>query len=203
MIMLKDIEQGTPEWFGCKLAVISASNFNKIVTSKGEKTTGITRQTFLHKVAGEMVSGTIEKSYSNIWMERGIELESEARKVFCIETMTEIEEVGFCYLNEDRTVGCSPDGLNIENNFGIEIKCPKLSTHVKYLIDNKLPTEYVQQVQGSMWVTGYNHWYFMSYCPNIKPLILKVKRDEEYIAKIADAVFTAVEEVKQIIEKIK
>ena len=70
---------------------------------------------------------------------------------------------------------------------GLEIKCPKDHTHVGYLRSQKIPTKYIPQVQGSMLVTGFKSWYFMSYYPAMPPLIIEVKRDDEYIAKLKDA----------------
>ena len=117
--------------------------------------------------------------------------------------MMEIEEVGFCFIDDNKKIGCSPDGLNQESKIGFEIKCPKQSTHVKYIVDNKLPTEYIQQVQGSMMVTGYDSWIFMSYCPGLKSLILEIKRDNEYIEKMETAINEAVSEIDKIEELIK
>jgi len=200
-MIIVDIEQGTTEWFETRCGVISASNFSKIITPTGKVTTGVTREKYLLSKAAEILSGKPEETYSNQWMERGVELEEEARKILSLEYMTEINEVGFCFLDDNKRIGCSPDGLN--SDIGFEIKCPKPSTHVKYLLDNKLPTEYIPQVQGSMFVTGFETWIFMSYCPGIKPLILEVKRDDEYISKLSDAVNNAVDEVDNIIKKIR
>jgi hypothetical protein len=67
---------------------------------------------------------------------------------------------------------------------GLEIKCPNLSTHVGYLLAGELPREYIPQVQGSMLVTGLSHWWFLSYYPNLPPLILKVQRDDKFCATL-------------------
>ena len=64
---------------------------------------------------------------------------------------------------------------------GLEIKCPAPHTHVGYLLDGDLPKDYIPQVQGSMYVTGLPHWTFMSYHPDMTPLVVTVKRNEEYI----------------------
>jgi len=49
---------------------------------------------------------------------------------------------------------------------------------------NRVPPEHVAQVQGNLWVSEREHWWFMSYCPKLPPLILPVHRDEAYIGKI-------------------
>ena len=37
---------------------------------------------------------------------------------------------------------------------------------------------------GSLMVSERSYWYFMSYHPELKPFILKVERDEEFISKM-------------------
>jgi len=61
----------------------------------------------------------------------------------------------------------------------IEIKCPKRSTHMKYITNDKLPSEYRWQVQGQLFVTGLKYCDFMSYYPDLKPFIIRVFPDEK------------------------
>jgi hypothetical protein len=84
---------------------------------------------------------------------------------------------------DDYEIGCSSDGLWGET--GIEIKCPNASTHVAYLRKGKLPTTYVQQVQGTMLVLGLSEYWFLSYHPELEPLLIKVKRDDKLL-KLAE-----------------
>ena len=190
MIVIDDIIQGSPEWFQEKLGKPSSSNFDKIVTSKGERSKQ--RKEYMYRLAGERISGTSIETYSNASMERGIALEHEARGLFRLLKAVECRTVGMCYPDESKKYLCSPDSLldNWDINFcdlkesGLEIKCPLIHTHVGYLLNNKLPTKYIAQVQGSMAVTGYDSWFFMSYYPELPPLILEVKRDEPFIKKL-------------------
>ena len=169
--------QGTPEWFQARCGIPSASNFDKIITTKSEPSKQAEK--YLYKLAGERVSKTIEESYQNGAMLRGTEMEDEARKLYELVTDNVVEKVGFCVTDDDRA-GCSPDGL-IGTDGGMEIKCPNMATHVGYLIDGKLPTDYFQQVQGGLYVTGRKWWDFVSYFPAIKPFIIRVERDEKFI----------------------
>lgn len=180
-MIIVDCEQGTEEWFAARCGIPTASCFDKIITSTGKKSTQA--DTYLNQLIGESFVG-VQPSYSNEAMERGKELEAEARGLFEFITDLEVQEVGLCYKDESKTVSCSPDGL-IGDDSGLEIKCPNLSTHVGYLRDNKLPTKYVAQVQGSMYVTGRQSWYFMSFFPGMKPLIIEVKRDAEFCANLS------------------
>ena len=129
-------------------------------------------------------------------MQRGIELEPEARALFQLITGKEVAEVGICYHDERKDRSCSPDGLSEEDE-GLEIKCPSLAVHIEYLLGNKLPTAYFQQVQGSLYITGLERWHFFSYYPCIKPFHIVVERDEVWIAKLSKALDNFVVELDE------
>ncbi|MCP4992032.1 MAG: YqaJ viral recombinase family protein, partial [Colwellia sp.] len=109
-------------------------------------------------------------------MQRGTELEPEARNYYQFITDVPVKEVGLIYKNKDKLISCSPDGISKDR--GLEIKCPAPHTHIEYLLNDKLPTKYIPQVQGSMWVTGLKKWDFLSYHPDLPPLLLTVDADE-------------------------
>lgn len=176
-MIIETFEQGSPEWFAARAGRPTASNFDKIITTKGEPSKQ--RQQYLYQLAGEAITGTPEATYSNSHMERGILLESEARAFYEFMTGNQVQQVGMCYQNEDKLFACSPDGLVGEIG-GLEIKCPQMSTHIKYLLAGKLPTEYFQQVHGSIFVTGRAWWDFVSYYPGLPPVVVRVERDAEF-----------------------
>jgi hypothetical protein len=68
----------------------------------------------------------------------------------------------------------------------IEIKCPKPTTHVGYLRANKVPTGYIPQIQGQLWITDREWCDFLSYCPGLPPLLVRCERDQEYIDALAN-----------------
>jgi len=128
-----------------------------------------------------------EDFYINKHIQRGIDLEPKARAAFQAETGEFVTKVGFVR-NNKIGAGCSPDGL-IADCSGLELKCPKSSTHLEYLEDGVLPKEYVGQVQGSLLVTGRKFWYFASYDDRISEedlqlFVVRVERDEDYIKSL-------------------
>lgn len=195
MIIL-DVKQGEPEWFAARCGIPSASVFDKILTTKGDLSKS--SQKLLYQLAGERITGEKEEGYTNGAMQRGIELEPEARALFQLITGKEVAEVGICYHDERKDRSCSPDGL-VETGMtlmeGLEIKCPSLAVHVEYLLGNKLPTAYFQQVQGSLYITGLERWHFLSYYPGIKPFHIVVERDDIWIAKLSKALDNFVAEL--------
>jgi putative phage-type endonuclease len=194
-----NLEQRSPEWYALKAGLPSASNFDKIVTSKGVESKQ--QKQYLYKLAGEKLLGKTEDGYRNSIMEKAIILEEEARNMYSLITSQEVEQVGFC-LDDSGLYGVSPDGLVGDDGL-LEIKCPLLSTHIEYLLNNKLPTEYFQQVQGQLMVTGRKWCDFMSYYEGIKPFIIRVNRDEAFINCLQNSLQTFCQELAELIEKIK
>lgn len=180
MIIIDDIDQLSEKWFQLRVGNPGASSFDKIVTSKGAPSTQYKK--YLYQLAGEVIVDTKAESYTNATMQRGIELEGEARALFEIINDVEVKQVGLCFPDAQKKYHVSPDGLLLDS--GLEIKCPLIHTHVEYLLKGKLPTAYIQQVQGSMLVTGFSSYHFMSYYPGLKPLIVQVYRDETFISKL-------------------
>jgi len=200
MIIL-DCEQGTEEWMQARIKVVSASNFKKVVTSKGEPSKQA--EQYACQLAGQIISGKQDETYSSSAMERGIEMEAEAVEFLEFTQDIKTQKVGFVYKDEDKRIGCSPDRL-IEGEKGlVEVKCPLVHTQVKYLMKGEFPTEYFQQVQGQLYVTGYEYCLFCSYYPGLKPLLITVKRDEAFIKCLDRELKLFVDKIDEVIKKLK
>ena len=190
-------EQRSPEWFAVRLGVPSASQFGRIVTSTGKRSTQA--DGYLNKLVAEILTGKSDQQEPNEAMARGTELEPEARAYYELIGGT-VEEVGFC-LHEDG-FGCSPDGL-VGSQGLLEIKCPLAHTHVEYLRENALPGLYVPQVQGQLLVTGREWCDFLSYHPDMKPLLIRVERDEKFIQTLHEALLEIVSEIKKCVQQLR
>jgi putative phage-type endonuclease len=179
-----DCKQGSDEWKAARVGVVTASKFGEIITPTGKPTVGDKRAKYMNTLIAESLTGEPSETFQSEWMRRGTELEPEARDYYSLIRDAEVEQVGMVYLNEDRLIACSPDGL-VDNGLW-ENKCPAPHTHVAYLLANKLPSQYKPQVQGQMYVTERDWCDFMSYHPDMKPLLVRVHRDEEYIKILAN-----------------
>jgi len=198
-IIINDIVQGSPEWFSAKAGSVGASNIDKIITTKGERSKQ--REDFMYQLAGERITGQCEETFQSQAMKNGIEREANARQVFEMIYGLEAKQAGIVYKDEWKLCHCSPDGL--PDNCGLEIKNPMMKTHVRYLLNGKLPTDYFCQIQMSLYVTERDLWYFMSYYDGIKPLILECHRDEAFINKLEAELNSFNEELLQIVERLK
>jgi hypothetical protein len=181
-----DIEQGSVEWLKLRYGIATASEFSKMITSEGKRSTSFTK--YAMKLAGELLVDEVEESYMTASMERGTELEPYAIEAYTEHTLTNVEPIGFMMCEG---YGCSPDGV-VGTDGIIEIKCPSQATHTEYLYNNKLPTKYVQQVQGCLFVSGRNWCDFVSFNPNFKDgyklFIVRVYRDEKFINELKSAI---------------
>ena len=191
MILLNNIEQGSPEWFQARLGIPTASRFKDILTSQGKPASG--QATYMHELLAEWLIGEPQDTYESEWMRRGTELEPEAREFYEYTQNTQVHKTGIAYLDDRKLVACSPDGLI--NDGGLELKCPKPSTQIKYLLANRCPSEYIPQVQGNIWICEAEWWDFMSYHPDIAPVIIRVNRDDEFISLLE-------KEVSKFLEKM-
>lgn len=198
MIIL-DIEQSSEAWHQARCGRITATRIKALM--QGESTQGY--KDLIIDIAGEIITGEKEESYSNAIMERGIELEPEARRLYESEMGVTVDEIGFIIPNDNTDfsewIGISPDGI-IDNSFGLEIKCPLRKTHLNYIKRDVLPNEYKWQVQGSLFLTRFDYWDFMSYYPNMKPFIIRVKPDLEMYKAIDDRLQITIDRIKDEIK---
>jgi predicted phage-related endonuclease len=195
--------QGTEEWLKARLGVPSASNFSKVVTTKGQRSTSF--MGYVNALIAEKLTG--DPTYVKITepMERGTSLEDEARAMYQLINDTDVRQVDFIK-HPNMEVGCSPDGLidvKCDRGLigGLEIKCPLQGTHVEYLRAGKVPSKYMLQVQGCMFVTGRGYWDFMSYHPKMKPLIVRTYRDDDLINELATNLQEAVLLIEDGVDK--
>ncbi len=158
-----DCEQGSDEWHKARLGIPTATGIDSIVSASGKRSAGFIG--YLAELIAESIEGSALRDFKSRSMERGNELEPKARAAYEFMTDNKVTQVGGVYKDENREIMISPDGLIPELKKGLEIKCPELKTHIRYVLEGVLPTEYVVQVQSSLWVTGYESWDFVSYCP--------------------------------------
>lgn len=194
-----ELEQRSPEWYAARKGIPTASEFDKIITTDGKQSKQRTK--YMYHLAGERLGGIVDESYQSFAMIQGIEKEAEARSLY--ELLNEpVKEVGFCVSDCGR-FGCSPDGL-IGEEGGIEIKCPLMSTHVEYLLkcQEEMPSDYFQQVQGSLLVSGRKWWDFVSHYPGLKALIIREEPNDVFQRLLKRELELFCEELDELVKRI-
>ena len=193
-----DCEQGSPEWFKVRAGCVTASEFSTVMAKGKNGTDSKTRRTYMLKLIGEIMTGEPCESYTNKHMERGKEMEAEARDYYAF--MTDLEPVRVGFLKNGR-IGCSPDSL-IGDDGMHEIKTRLPHLHLEALLAGELPPEHKAQCQGGLWIAEREWIDFQSYWPKLPPFIKRVYRDEKYIADMSKAVNDFIAELDELMAKI-
>ena len=195
-MIIHNIEQRSDEWFTIKREKLGASHAQAIASQ------GKGLETYLIELMSEYYSIAPKENYTNEHIERGNELESQARAIYELETGNEVEEVGFVEIDE--YVGCSPDGLVGEDGL-IEIKCPSDKVYFQYLLDGKIDTGYTWQMQMQMLICERKWCDYVVYNPNFEKsiVITRVYKNEEDFEKLEKGFEIARARIKEINNKIK
>jgi hypothetical protein len=178
--------QNTPEWFADRSGRATGSKAN-CVTAKIKSGEAATRADYRVQLALErLLCKPCADEFSNDDTDRGHDREPFARMKYEIRTGITVEQCGFVY-REDMMVGCSPDGLLEDGGrLGLwEGKCPRSKTHFKYLIEQRVPPTYQNQVLHNMLVTGAEFVDFVSFDPDmpekLQLFVFRWERDEALI----------------------
>jgi len=192
-------DQYSEEWLEARRGLPTASQFARIVTSKGELSKQRTK--YLYECAAVRITGIYKESFTSAAMQEGHDREAISRMIYAMEKECVVDEVGFCVSDCGRW-GASPDGL-IGDDGLLELKNPSAHTHVEYLINGELPSAYVQQVQGELFVTGRLWADFCSYSPGLPLFIVRVYRDDQFCDKLEAALIEFCDELDEVCEQIK
>lgn len=179
----RDIVQHSPQWYAIKAGKWSASNAATIMG--GLDTSGLA--SLIKDIAWERVYGPTEGGFQSKAMERGNELESEARDWYAFERDAVVAEVGFVEHGSIPVVGWSPDGLSGDRH-GIEAKCPLHKAWMEVKRTGKVPAEYRWQCRWAMWVGELESLDFIAYHPKAGGLIVPCEITESERSQMAERV---------------
>jgi putative phage-type endonuclease len=205
MIDPKLVEQGSDEWKVLRLGHVTASNIADVM-AKGKSGEALTRKKYKTKLLAERLTGQSQDSYSNAAMEWGVEQEPFARMAYEVATNSLVDKTGFWHHPSIQWVGVSPDGL-VDNDGLVEIKCPNTTTHLDYIMDDKVPTDYYKQIQCQLWVTGRTWCDFISYDPRLPQknqlFIKRCMRDDNSVAEMETEVLAFLAEIEELIKYLQ
>lgn len=154
----------------------------------------------------ERLTGVPTQTYINADMQRGIDLEPQARAVYEFENGVEVEQVGFVVHPEIEQSGASPDGL-IGDDGGLEIKCHRPAKHIDLLLGGTVARNYRLQMQFGMICTGRKWWDYVSFCPDLPRHMRIFQRRFNFVPELANEINEAVRsllaDVSDMEEKLK
>jgi len=203
-MIIHEVEQRSDDWYALRLGTPTASNFGKLVTSKGELSNRL--NDYAVTLAGERLAGVaLDAWQGNPYMERGTQLEEEAVAFYEFEGEIDVQQVGFVTDN-DGLYGCSPDGL-VELDGMLEIKCLKAENHIKAILYHRkhgcCPPKYVQQTQGQMMICEREWCDLLFYHPDLPNLVIRQYPDPGLAEALQSALIQVCAERDRIYEELK
>lgn len=199
------MEQRTPEWYAARLGKVTASRVADLM-ARTKTGYGASRNNYLAELLCERLTGEQADRFTSAEMQRGTDLEPEARAAYAFILSTPVQECGFVSHPVIDGFGASPDGL-IGDIGLVEIKCPNTSTHVDYLLSQTVPSKYVTQMQAQMACTGRAWCDFVSYDPrlpdDLQLFVKRVHRDIDAISVMEKEVQNFLDELTDKLTKLR
>lgn len=170
-------EQKTDEWQILREGTaVTGSNAKKVKASGNA---------FLYETLAMMTTVRQPKQAYGEHVDRGNELEPEARIAYEKFTGEKVRQVAFI---KNGRYGFSPDGLLMKAKKIkkiLEIKCPDTNNHIRYIVEGRMPLEHVDQIIHAFIVCpDVDEVDFVSFCPvfKFKPLwIITVRRKDLFL----------------------
>lgn len=196
------IEQGSQEWLALRAGKVTASKVSDVMSA----ITTAGYRNYLADLVVERLTGNKTESFTNAAMQWGVDQEPLARAEYEVKTGNFVDQIAFVEHPTIVNFGCSPDGLVGDDGL-IEIKCPNTATHIDYVMQDKVPTKYIPQIQCQLAVTGRKWCDFISFDPRLPDglqiLIVRLDRDDEYIEKLEARVVKFLDEVNSAVNGLK
>lgn len=195
--MTELMEQGGEEWIAARLGKVTASRIADMLarTKSGWSTS---RANYAAELVTERLTGIQTDSFKSAAMQWGTDVEPVAKVAYEFVRDAAVEPVGFIDHATIPMAGASPDGLVSDDGL-VEVKCPLTATHIATLLDGKVPSRYVLQMQWQMACTGRAWCDFVSFDPRLpeemRLFVHRVPRDDAKIAEVENEVVLFLNEV--------
>lgn len=182
-----DLDQGSPEWHKARAGIITASCLKHLVTAKGKIANNKTVRNYAYQLAAERETGFIDETPYTYDMQRGDYQEVIARDIYD-KNIAKVNECGFITADFGIfKVGGSPDGLVGEDG-GIEIKSRLSKFQIETIVTDTVDPTYLDQVFGSILVSGRKWWEFVQYSNGMELYRKKFTLDSDWKNLMMDAI---------------
>lgn len=195
------MEQGTEEWKLARLGKVTASRVSAARAKKGTAT----RADYIADIITERLTGSPIESYTNAYMEWGTANEPLARAAYEIKTSIWVEQVAIVNHPTIPNFAASPDGLVWTDGL-LEIKCPKTSTHLNWMMKGEPPSDHKHQMLAQLACTGREWVDFVSFDPrlpeHLQLFVVRFQPERKDIEDLEKDVMTFLEEVDTMQRKL-
>jgi len=195
------MEQGTEEWKLARLGKVTASR----VSDARAKSGTAARSNYIADIITERLTGSPIESFSNAYMEWGTANEPLARAAYEIRTSIWVEQVAIVDHPTIASFAASPDGLVWTDGL-LEIKCPKTSTHLNWMMKGTVPSEHKNQMLAQLACTGREWVDFVSFDPrlpeHLQLFVVRFQPERKDIEDLEKDVMTFLMEVDTMQRKL-
>lgn len=185
-----EFEQGSQRWLEARCGLLTASEFDRILTPTLKIADNPKTRAHLWEMAAQRITGYVEPQYISDAMLRGQEDEILAREDYA-KRFAPVQQCGF--VTNDKwgfTLGCSPDGLVGDDGL-IECKSSCQKLHVQRIVEHaetgKAPEEFMLQMQGIMLVTERSWCDLVLRCGGLPQKRIRVEAEPDIQSAIVDA----------------
>ena len=204
-----DVEQRSPAWLQLRVGLLTGSCADAILAQRKKGTGELkARADLRRRLVCERITGLSQEEpfRASAHMERGEAMEPAAFAAYEAETGLGAARVGFIS-HATLKAGCSPDGYIGDWEGILELKVPKSTTHLDYVLNPAaFQQEYFGQVVHALWLTGAQ-WCDLVSFDNRLPSTLELVRVRIMAADVdlvayEQAVMQFLAEVEVEVEKV-
>jgi putative phage-type endonuclease len=199
-----DLVQGSPEWLAARAGSLGASQVADAL-AKTQKGWGASRANIAAQLVTERITGRPVEAFKNAAMQRGTDLEPQARAMYAFQTGLDVAECGMVLHHSIEGTHCSPDG--IVGDGLVELKCCGAARHIELLTGSAPEDRYVKQVNWQMACTGLE-WCDLAYFHPDFPAemqlhVVRYERDDDVIASLEADVSAFLAEVDATVADLR
>lgn len=174
-MIIDEIIQGSDDWHLFRKNGIGSSDSPVIM--------GVSPYRTPYQLWREKTSEEVLENKTNFAMQRGSQMEPQARAQYELLTGNEIPAKLVIH-PKFNFLRASLDGYSEEKKICVEIKCPGKEDHAVAL-KGSAPAKYYPQVQHQLLVTGFDLCHYYSFDGEHGCLVI-VKRDNDYIKNLLE-----------------
>lgn len=179
------IEPGTPEWIISRKGCLTGSRMAAAMSFRKDGKESAERAKLKIELLAERMTDIAVDHYVTPAMQWGLDHEQEAIAAYEAASGNIVAPAGYVPHPTIEHFGATPDGL-IDHDGVFEAKCPTTPTHIQWMLNGEVPSEYRPQMIVEMLCARRRFADFVSFDPRMpKGRRLFVRRYEPKAEEIA------------------
>lgn len=199
------ISPDSAAWTTARIGHLTASRMRDVLDFTKQGKPGAKRNKYQLDLVAERLANVATNHYVTDDMQWGLEHEDDAKAVYAEVTGRHVLPSGFMIHPSIEFCGATPDGFVGDDGL-IEIKCPRTTTHVAWMLAGVVPDDHVPQMALQLAVSGRKWCDFVSFDPRCPPrqrlYLRRFEPTAEQIESIEEAARAFLAEVDAMFEQL-